>query len=92
MKLNVYTDPGHGWVKVPKSLLKELGIANKITLYSYMRGDYAYLEEDCDASIFVEAMKKAGKPYEFKVYTTRDRASRIRNYARYVCEEETENA
>jgi hypothetical protein len=88
MKLNVYTDPGHGWVKVRKSLLKKLGIADKITPCSYMRGDYAYLEEDCDASIFVEAMKRAGKPYEFKVYTTRDRASRIRNYASYVCEEE----
>jgi hypothetical protein len=31
-------------------------------------------------------MKKAGKSYEFKVYTTRDRDSRIRNYARYVCD------
>jgi hypothetical protein len=26
-----YTDPGHGWVEVPRALLHELGIADKIT-------------------------------------------------------------
>ena len=47
-----FTDPGHGWLRVP---LKELTpIQDKITPYSYMRGKYAYLEEDCDASTFLE--------------------------------------
>ena len=67
MKFDVLTDPGHGWIKVPKKLLAELGIANKITPYSYMRGDFAYLEEDADASTFFEAMRAAGKTIEQRV-------------------------
>jgi len=52
------SDPAHGWVKVPVSLLRELGIAGKITSYSYRKGKNAYLEEDVDATLFVNAFKK----------------------------------
>lgn len=82
MKFDVLTDPGHGWVKVPKKLLVELGIADKITPYSYMRGEFAYLEEDADASTFFEAMKAAGKSIEQRVRHA-DRSSRVRNYSSY---------
>lgn len=82
MKFDVLTDPGHGWVKVPKKLLAELGIADKITPYSYMRGDFAYLEEDCDASTFFKAMSDAGKTVEQRVRHA-DRSSRVRNYSSY---------
>jgi len=47
-----YTDAGHGWLWVPKYPRAELGIAEKITSFSYQRGDYAYLEEDVDLSPF----------------------------------------
>lgn len=50
-----FSDPGHGWLAVPKTMLRELGIANKITSCSYQRKEMAYLEEDCDLSTFVEA-------------------------------------
>lgn len=50
-----YTDPGHAWLQVPKAVLKELGIQHKISGYSYMKDADAYLEEDCDAGIFVDA-------------------------------------
>jgi len=47
-----FEDPGHGWLRVP---LKEVEpIADKISPYSYMRGKYAYLEEDCDAWTFLK--------------------------------------
>ena len=85
MKFDVITDPGHGWIKVPKKLLVELGIAEKITPYSYMRGDFAYLEEDVDAGTFFEAMKAAGKPIEQRVRYA-DRQSRVRNYLSYKYE------
>jgi len=52
----MHEDPGHGWLQVPKSLLKQLGITNKITGYSYQRGEFAYLEEDCDLGTFVVAL------------------------------------
>ena len=48
-------DPGHGWLKVPREELKQLDIEDKITSYSYMDSEYAYLEEDIDADVFVRA-------------------------------------
>jgi hypothetical protein len=39
MKFDYIMDPGHGWLKVPKALLAQLGIADKISPYSYQRGE-----------------------------------------------------
>ena len=50
-----FTDPGHGWLRVKRAELVALGIAEKISAFSYMHNDYAYLEEDCDAGIFLQA-------------------------------------
>lgn len=73
-------DPGHGWVKVPKALLKELGIEARISSYSYQRGDYAYLEEDVDAGIFIVAFKEAkGDTPKFRERMS-DKTSRVRGY------------
>jgi hypothetical protein len=59
-----YTDPGHGWLEVPRDLLHDLGIADDISRYSYQRLDKVFLEEDCDLSLFTRAMGAAGR--EFK--------------------------
>lgn len=82
MKFDFYSDPGHGWVKVKKSLLKTLGIAEGISFYSYMRGDYAYLEEDCDFAKFVEAMSFRGKDVVLKHHNS-NKNSKIRSYEWY---------
>lgn len=52
-----HEDPGHAWLAVPFTLLHELAIAESITPYSYVSRDRrtAYLEEDCDATVFVFA-------------------------------------
>ncbi len=78
-----YSDPGHGWARVPMSDIIALGIANKITPYSYMRGSWAYLEEDCDASTLVRACEAQGIAVTFKSHATCDRPSSIRNYDSY---------
>lgn len=51
----LHTDPGHGWLAVSIKELSELGIADKITRYSYVKGRMAYLEEDCDLATFFNA-------------------------------------
>ena len=82
LKLKYYTDPGHGWVAVKKTLLFKLGIADKISHYSYMKGNTAYLEEDDDASKLVDMLKSSDIAYELvEKYT--DRRSPIRNYHMY---------
>lgn len=60
MKLDYIMDPGHGWVKVKRSLLAKLEILPKITPFSYQRGEYVYLEEDLDAPCFRNAAEAAG--------------------------------
>ena len=65
MKLNFYSDPGHGWLEVPEADYKSSGI--RATRYSYYRPStkMVYLEEDCDANTFIEAMKAKGITVEF---------------------------
>lgn len=62
MKYTFFSDPGHGWLKVPIEQIKQLAIETQITSCSYVSNDdkYAYLEEDLDASTFVEAAMKVG--------------------------------
>lgn len=80
---NVYGDPGHAWAKVKYTEIVKLGIQYKISPYSYVRGDNVYLEEDCDLSIFVEALSKIGiKPNWIEHHTNKN--SKIRSYNRYI--------
>lgn len=57
-RIEFHSDAGHGWLKVERKLLNALGIADKITAYSYQRYSDVYLEEDCDAVTFVEAYRR----------------------------------
>jgi len=82
MKYVFYEDPGHGWLKVPLKELEELGIADKISAYSYMKGSHAYLEEDRDAPIFKKMMEAEGRTVELDVNFS-NRSSRIRRYPGY---------
>lgn len=78
-----YCDPSHGWIKAPLSLVKELGISGLISSYSYVRGDYVYLEEDCDASLLFNSLDRLGKPWKVDTRHT-NRRSKIRGYSRYA--------
>jgi len=82
-KLHFYEDPGHGWLKVSKALLRVLDIEDQISWYSYQRGDFAYLEEDCDYSLFQAAMNKTGREFDLINHISRERSSKIRSYEHY---------
>lgn len=77
-----YSDPGHGWVEVPRSMLIALKILDKITPYSYQRNNMAYLEEDNDAMTFFEAYK-AKYGIEPKFDYKFNEGSAIRGYNRF---------
>lgn len=59
-QITFFEDPSHGYYKVPKKLLIELGIADDITNFSKRSGDNVFLEEDQDATTFFNALKKKG--------------------------------
>jgi hypothetical protein len=65
-------DPGHGWLKVPMMDLMVSGVMGKITSYSYYTRDHAYLEEDCDAGTFIDALRSQGKTVNFKTVVVAD--------------------
>jgi len=82
-KYNVYMDPGHAWCKVKFSEIIKLGIQDQISNYSYARGEYLFLEEDCDMRTFVKSLEKIGIiPVWIGRHT--DKQSKIRSYARYI--------
>jgi len=76
-----YQDPGHGWIDVSAEEVKRLGIAGQVSRYSYAHGDRVYLEEDCDAALFMDAKKGLGEPVQLvEVYQER---TPIRHYEPY---------
>ena len=81
MKFNFHSDPGHGWLAVKRNELIRLNILNKISRYSYQKGNTVYLEEDCDAGVFMEAKKALGETVTFKE-TYQDNTP-IRNYQQF---------
>ena len=59
-------DPGHGWLEVPRAVLKFFGIEDQITGFSYQSGNLVYLEEDMDLSTFMRAFReKFGKSINY---------------------------
>ena len=55
-----FADSGHGWLEVMLDELKTLGLIDAISRYSYRSGPKVYLEEDCDAALFITAKENLG--------------------------------
>lgn len=80
--IQIFEDPGHGWARFPKQRLAKLGIAEKISAYSYQNGANAFLEEDCDLGVLIDALRQRGYEIRFRTHHT-DRSSKIRSFATY---------
>ena len=79
--LTFTSDPGHGWLSVSLKDIIALDIKDKISSCSYMTLTRAYLEEDCDASVFMNAAKE--KKWELNIKKTNVDVTPIRNYASF---------
>ena len=77
MKYRFISDPGHAWLEVEMFEAVALGV--KPSRYSYAHRGKWYLEEDCDAPLFVAAKKARGEPVEF--VEVHQENTPIRNYA-----------
>jgi hypothetical protein len=82
ISITVFSDSGHAWARFPKAKLVKLGIANKISHYSYQKGANAFLEEDCDLRTLVNALCDRGYEIKFNESHT-NKQSKIRNYSSY---------
>ena len=78
-----YSDAGHGWLRVKVEELYRLGIEYDITTFSYIFGETAYLEEDCDLATFMMAKQSAGETVEINTVDGGNE-SVIRSYNAYT--------
>ena len=82
MSYTFHTDPGHGWLEVSKEELSLFNIADKISSYSYKLGSKVFLEEDCDAGLFINALENKGIKFTYTTINSNS-DSIIRTYKRY---------
>ena len=76
-----HSDPGHGWLAVNRSELIRLGILDKVSPCSYQRGGTVYLEEDCDATLFIKAKEARSEKFEHR--ESYQENTPIRRYERF---------
>jgi len=84
----VYSDAGHAWGKVKRQVLINLGIADKVSTYSYQYKDNVYLEEDCDLHLLCSTLLALDTRIKF-VQKHTNNTSRIRSYSHYSTESTT---
>ena len=78
-----FSDSAHGWLRVTLSDLRNSGVFEKVSSYSYKKGNFAYLEEDCDAQLFLDGYKKLfGGDYQIREHDSVKNSS-IRNMNRF---------
>lgn len=76
-------DPGHAWYEAPRTEIDRLGLTHKISAYSYQHAGVVYLEEDCDAPLYLEALNTEST--KFRVcHTSTDYDSPVRCLPRYT--------
>tara|TARA_B100000900_G_scaffold37245_1_gene27965 strand:+ start:2069 stop:2392 length:324 start_codon:yes stop_codon:yes gene_type:complete len=76
-----FIDPGHGWYKVSRKLLRKMNLLSKISSFSYQKNDWVYLEEDCDATIFFDRYKELFGEIQIRVTSNiAENMSSIRYY------------
>jgi hypothetical protein len=78
-----FSDPAHGWLRVDVQSVESLGLSYKsFSPFSYRYAHWLFLEEDCDAGLFINAyLKKHGRAPKIVEHST-NRSSLIRNYER----------
>ena len=84
IQLDYYSDPAHGWYRVLREVLVHFDVADKVSTCSYERGEYVYLEEDCDGPILIRAAEAEGVGVYVKEHKPTQRDSHIRKMDRYI--------
>jgi hypothetical protein len=81
--IKFYSDAGHGWGAVKRGLIDTLGIADKISGYSYQNGNTVYLEEDLDLTTLIDTLVLFGTTSIKFIKNHTNGRSPIRSYDRF---------
>lgn len=80
--LNFHNDGGHGWLECNREMINSTGIAERISKYSYQRGNDVFLEEDCDMPLLLSALRE--RSIGVVVNDMYEDESPVREYERYT--------
>ena len=80
--LNFHNDGGHGWLECNREMISSTGIAERISKYSYQRGNDVFLEEDCDMPLLLNALRE--RSIGVVVNDMYQDESPVREYERYT--------
>ena len=67
-----FTYPGHCRYMESIQMLRKMDLLDKISSFSYQKGDWVYLEEDCDATIFFDRYKESPKNRSYNTNCCKD--------------------
>lgn len=86
IKYMFISDPGHGWLAVPATTIRKLGLAQDISCYSYVSdsGKTVYCEEDLDAGLVIKALREKGIEVKFREVNNAHGYSSIRAMRAYI--------
>ena len=86
VKYMFISDPGHGWLAVPATTIRKLGLAQDISPYSYVSdtGKTVYCEEDGDAGLVIKALKDKGIEVKFREVNNAHGFSSVRDMRPYT--------
>ena len=74
MELHWFTDGSHSWLRVPRQMIFKAGLASQVSRFSYEKRltvhgnvveDVVFLEEDCDAPLFLNACHGPNQRFTF---------------------------
>ena len=85
---NFIEDAGHGWLAVPYKHLQGLRIVDDISQYSYRDGVMCYLEEDCDAGVFLDAYRRGMKEEPSVRFVNGGDRAALRDFPHYYKDKE----
>jgi hypothetical protein len=91
IKLKYYTDLAHGWLRITRKDAAKLGILRSISPYSYQSngGHVLYLEEDRDAQLVFDALKKSTEYLPQLANDKHEDRSQVRSLQHYRHEDHT---
>jgi hypothetical protein len=77
------SDPSHSYLRVPVRKVENLGFMNEISEYSFFNNHYVWLEMDCDAQLFFDALDERGLPEPTIYMKSINSQGRFRLYPRF---------
>ncbi len=77
------SDPSHSYLRVPVRKVENLGFMDKISEYSFFNNHYVWLECDCDAQLFFDALDERGIQEPTIYMETLEKQAPFRLYPRF---------